>query len=95
MSKQTEYNIDIEDKHLYTLYDSKSETWSAPFVHSSRGDAIRAFSDAVNKENEQSLLYTHPEDFTLFHIGYWNDKTATITPIDKVAVGTGLDFKLS
>lgn len=82
-------------KGLYSLYDSKTETYSAPFSHNTRGDAIRAFTDAVNSSDARSLLVAHPEDFTLFYIGDFNDTDGVLeSSSSKVAIGNGLDFKI-
>jgi len=79
---------------LYFIYDSKSETYTAPTVNPARGQAMRSFSDAVNT-NEKNILAQHPEDFTLFEIGDFDPKTGIIKLYDaKVAVANGLDVKL-
>jgi len=80
---------------LYVLHDIKSETYTAPTLNPARGQAIRSFADAVNDTKNQSVLSTHPEDFTLFEIGEYDIKTGTITLYDsKVAVANGLDVKI-
>lgn len=49
-----------------------------PFVQRSAGEALRSWSQSFN--DPQSLLCTHPADFTLFEIGEMNLKTGVITP---------------
>lgn len=79
---------------LYVVYDSKSETYTAPTLNPARGQAIRSFSDAVN--GEKTVLSTHPEDFTLFEIGEFDIYTGALTVYDaKVAVVNGIDVKTS
>lgn len=79
---------------LYTLYDSKSETYAAPMAHSARGQAIRAFGDAVNKPG--NTISDHPEDFTLFEIGEFDISTGEITLSDvRVSVCNGQDLVVS
>jgi len=80
-------------KHkLYSIYDSKSETYSAPMSQPSRGAATRLFIDAVNGLQDQ--LTAHSEDFTLFEIGEFDIATGDITVFAaKISVGNGLDFK--
>jgi hypothetical protein len=92
MTNQTDIEVAVRRKELYSLYDKKTQTWSAPFVHTTKGDAIRSFTDAVNKENAQSLIYAHPEDFDLIRIGFFDETQGTLFP-DKQHVGNGLDFK--
>lgn len=79
---------------LYSVYDSKSETYSAPTVNPARGQAIRSFTDAVN--GGQGVLFDHPQDFTLFELGAFDLKTGSITLYEsKKAVANGLDVKLA
>lgn len=84
--------MQIRKKQLYAIYDKKTETWSNPFVHITRLEAIRSFTDAVNKQNEQSLIYAHPEDFDLWLIGEYNEVDGVIDP-KKDHIGNGLDYK--
>lgn len=79
---------------LYTLYDSKSESYSSPSVNPARGQAIRSFGDAVN--SGESVLSSHPEDFTLFEIGEFDTSTGLLKAYDtKVSVANGADVKVS
>lgn len=61
-------------KSVFTCYDSKAGFHSQPFHCFSRGEAIRLFSDEANNPNTQ--LGKHPEDFTLFELGTFDDETA-------------------
>ena len=76
-------------KFVYTVYDSKAEVYGMPVYHEARGEALRAFSDAIN--GEAGLLSMHPEDFTLFEIGRYNQKTGLITSLDRFSVANGVD----
>ena len=81
---------------VYIVYDSKSETYTAPSIHPARGQAIRSFADAVNDKGQGSVLSTHPEDFTLFEIGEYDIKTGAFTLYDaKASVANGLDVKIT
>lgn len=41
--------------------------------------AVRNFDHAM--KNTQSLLYTHPEDFELYHLGEYDTESGIITPL--------------
>lgn len=84
--------IEIPPKQLYSCYDKKANTWVNPLVHTSRPEAIRAFTQIINEENENSLIYRYPEDYDFWLIGYWDDVNGIVIP-DKVLIGNGLDFK--
>lgn len=81
----------MENK-LYVVYDSKSESYSGPHSHRTKGEAIRTFTDACN--DPETMLYKHPEDYTLMEVGGFNLTTGIITAYDaKVPVGSALEFK--
>ena len=77
---------------IYVIYDCKSETYTNPTINPARGQAIRSFGDAVN--GQDSVLASHPEDFTLYEIGSYDATTGEIELQDKVAVANGLDLKI-
>jgi hypothetical protein len=62
---------------VYTVYDSKAEAYLQPFFATTKGLAIRSFSDAANKEGHN--LNRYAEDYTLFEIGEWDDEKASLT----------------
>lgn len=77
---------------IFTVYDSKAVAYMQPFFMKSTGEAIRAFQDTVNDSKTQ--FNHHPEDFTLFEIGVWDDEYAAITRHKAlVSLGTALQFK--
>ena len=79
---------------LYYLYDSKSETYTAPMLHPARGQAIRSFSDAVN--GGEGVISQHPEDFTLFEIGTFDPYTGDVQLYEtKDSVANGVDLLLN
>lgn len=77
---------------MYTIFDSKAEVYLQPFCMKAKGEAIRAFADHVN--DGQSQFSKHPEDFTLFELGEFDDCKACInmhhTPI---SMGVAVEFK--
>lgn len=78
-------------EQIFTVFDTKSKTYSPTIYFKQIGEASRAFSDAVNKENHQYNL--HPEDYSLYHIGQWDNLTAKYTDIDPKLLYTGLQLK--
>lgn len=62
---------------IFAVFDSKAACFYTPQFYSTSGLAERAFTNAVNaKEGE---FGAHPEDFTLFEIGEYDDASAKIT----------------
>lgn len=66
---------------IFTIYDNKSETYFQPFYMLNQAMALRQFADMSNDEN--SNIQKHPEDYSLWHIGSWNDQDALFETIEK------------
>lgn len=62
-------------KSIYTIYDSKGETYTEPMFHDNDAVAIRWASGVVN--NPEHPLARFPEDFTMFLLGEYDPNTAT------------------
>ncbi len=74
---------------LFTIYDSKVEAYFRPFYAQSIGGALRDFEDAMN--DASSHLHSHLEDYTLFHLGEWDDSSCTFFLLPApTALGTAL-----
>lgn len=64
---------------MFAVFDSKAATYGIPFADQRIESAIRNFSDAVNDgSNPGNLWHKHPEDFSLFEIGEFNQETGEI-----------------
>jgi len=59
---------------LFSIYDSKAESFSNPVYLNSTGLAVRTFSDSV--QDPESQFAKHPADYTLFELGTYDDNTA-------------------
>ena len=65
-------------KHtICSIYDSATEAYMRPFIAQSKGQAVRMFTDLV--KDPQTDIAKHPEDYSLFEIGNFNDNTAEVT----------------
>ena len=72
---------------IYAVYDSKGESYTPPFFDHAEGRAIRTFSDCCNDPGHQ--FGKHPEDYTLFDLGQYDDNTGTITQDKISSIATG------
>ena len=59
---------------IYAVHDTIAQAFLSPFFMQNEGLATRDFIDAANRP--ESRIYNHPQDFTLYHIGYWDDNSA-------------------
>ncbi len=61
---------------VFTIYDSKAGMYFRPFCAQAIGQAIRMFDDSANDPEHQFCV--HAEDFSLFHLGSFDDADATV-----------------
>lgn len=57
----------------FSVYDEKAQSYNLPFFYPQINLAVRALTDSL--QNPDSIVARHPEDFTLYHIGTFNDLT--------------------
>lgn len=75
---------------IFSVYDSKAEFYGKPFFMTSVGEAIRGFQDVSIDEN--TTIGRHPGDFTLFHVGTWDDAYSEFDIFDaRINLGTALE----
>lgn len=59
------------ETEVFTIKDSKAETYAPPFYAKNKFDAMRNVEAWVN-DPKYGNLASHPEDFTIFAIGTFN-----------------------
>nr|QJB20602.1 MAG: nonstructural protein [Microvirus sp.] len=59
---------------VYAVHDSAVGAFNRPLFFRSRGEAIRSFEQAVR--DEANGFGAHPEHFSFWQIGEWNDDSA-------------------
>ena len=77
--------------NIYSVFDSKAEMYTLPFYQTNDSMALRLFSDWCN--NPEHTFGKHPEDYTLFKIGYYEDNTGSITQDKIESITNGLQTK--
>lgn len=76
---------------MISVYDSQLGIWSNPQVTLNKGSGTRAWTEAVN--DEQSPYSKHPQYFTAFLIGDWDEQTGQFTQHAPDSIGTAVEFK--
>lgn len=61
---------------MFSVYDSKAETWLSPFGLGNPKEAIRAFMTEAN--DPASMIGRHPADYTLFQVGTFDTTSGQI-----------------
>ena len=67
---------------MYSIYDDQAQAYVTPFFMQNDGLAIRAFSDNTNAKDDNNIA-KHPEQFSLYQVGEWNDKKGLVEPLEQ------------
>lgn len=65
---------------MFGIYDEKSLSYGTPFFQPQVGQGMRTFSDLA--KDAQSSISKHPEDYSLYHLGDYDDFTGKIVSFD-------------
>lgn len=82
---------------ICSVRDRAADVFGAPFFSVSVGVAIRGFNDAVNNTADvNNAMAHHPEDFDLYHLGFYHDQHAKFELLDaplQIAIGKDVVLK--
>lgn len=67
------------DTFVLALLDVQAQAFNRPIFVPSVGVGIRMVSDEVNRHAADNVLFNHPQDFRLFELGVWDEKTGLFT----------------
>ena len=79
--------------NIYTIFDVASGAYMRPFYAASDGQAIRSFTDISQDADHE--IGKHPEDYSLFRIGTYDDNKGELHPEDKQCLATALEVVAS
>lgn len=85
-------NEEIKLFPMFSIYDKRLGKYIPPFMCSSKEEGIRQFENLINYTN--SLMCKFPEDYTLVHIGDFDDVVGrvilpgekTLPPVEGISV---------
>lgn len=75
---------------VYAVHDSAVGAFNQPLFFRSRGEAVRAFQDAVT--DGKSNFAAHPDHYSFFHVGFYDDNGGLLEPIVPERVCGARDF---
>jgi len=75
----------------FSVYDSKAKAFSPPFFQANNALAIRAFTELANDEGRNNVS-RFPEDFSLHHIGEFDDSTGKLSELPPTNLGLASQF---
>lgn len=62
--------------NIYSVYDVATQAYKTPWFSQADGEAMRGFKDVCS--DAEHPMGQHPEDYTLFRMGTFNDNTGKI-----------------
>ncbi|AXL15387.1 nonstructural protein [Microviridae sp.] len=62
---------------VFSIYDSKTKIYNKPIFLLNEAEAKRALTDLL--ADKTSTLALHPEDYSLWHLGSFDDSTGYFT----------------
>ena len=74
----------------FCIFDAAAAAAMRPFFAHNAGAAIREFTDIVN--NPEHPIGKHPEDYTLFAIGEFDEQNGVLTGCTPASLGNGLTY---
>lgn len=75
---------------IFTVQDTKVSLYNRPFFARNKAEALRMFEDISN--DPQHPVGQHPEDYVLYYIGTFSEKTGAILGDNHEALAKGSDF---
>ena len=76
---------------IYSIYDSKSKAFSQPFSSANDQVAIRQFTTLASEQGNNVNKF--PEDFSLHHIGEFDDSTGMLVALPHENLGLASQFQ--
>lgn len=88
---------------VVVIRDIVADVYGVPQFVPNLGSAIRSFGDQCQNKERGNTLGEHPEDFEMYHLGEYDDKTAEFTDInggriddvDMKQIATGANYRRS
>jgi len=65
---------------VFSVYDSAVQTYSPPLCFRALGQATRML--AQEARNPESKISQSPQDYSLFHLGHFDDEKGLMIPFD-------------
>ncbi len=75
---------------IYSIFDTASGTYQKPIFARVDGEIVREFGNICT--DKEHPCGQHPEDYSLFRLGNFNDRDGVVKNEDNVCLCTGLEI---
>lgn len=81
---------------VVAIKDRALDAYGNPFHVQTVGQAIRSFSDEINRRANDNNMHNHADDFDLYHLATYDNTTGEFTKIPgaPIQVAIGKNVKL-
>jgi len=79
---------------IFCVRDRATDQYGNPMFLISEGQAIRSFSDEVNRNADDNMMHKHPDDYDLYRLGEFDSDTGEFVTARPVQVAIGKSVKL-
>lgn len=62
---------------ILSVRDAKADAFGRPIFVGTVATGARSFSDEVNRKDADNQMFNHPEDFSLYDLGSFDDQTGS------------------
>lgn len=77
---------------VLSVRDKAVEAFGRPMFVLARGQGVRSFTDEVNRAAEDNPLHKHPEDYSLWELGTFDDSSGAFELLQEPRkVADGMD----
>lgn len=72
--------------YVVAVYDSALDAYSRPFFVPTTQIGVRSFADEVNRVSVDNPLNRHPDDYSLYCLGSWDDHSGRFENLERPEV---------
>lgn len=76
---------------VVSVRDRAVDNFGTPFFVVSKGQAIRSFSDEINRKADDNMLNRHPEDYDLYELGEFDNDSGAFEVSTPKMIAIGKD----
>lgn len=80
-------------RYVIAVFDTASQLYGQPMFVAARGQAVRSFTDEVNRSAQDNPLFMHPEDWELYLLATYDDETGIFTSEGSEIIARGKDVR--
>lgn len=80
---------------IYVVKDRATDVFGQPMFLMASGQAVRSFTDEINRDAADNQLFRHPDDFDLYDLGEFDNESGEFDTFAPRLVTRGKDVSLT